>query len=144
MVRVKRGDTVKVHYRGRLQNGDVFDDSGSREPLKLTIGSGEVIPGFEQAIMGMSPGESKTTKVSALLAYGPRRDDLVVEVEKEKLNDDIEPQIGQRLQIKQPDGQSFIVTVTEVSDQSVVLDANHPLAGKDLIFEIDLVEIVEQ
>ena len=143
MVRVKRGDTVRVHYRGRLENGDVFDASSDQEPLKLKVGSGEVIPGFEQAIMGMSPGDSKTTKVSALLAYGPRREDLVVEVEKEKITDDIKPQIGQRLQIKQPDGQEFIVTVTEVSDQTVKLDANHPLAGKDLIFDIDLVEIVE-
>jgi peptidylprolyl isomerase len=144
MSRVKRGDTVKVQYTGRLENGDVFDASGEKEPVKLKIGNSEVIPGFEQAIMGMTPGESKTTKISALRAYGPHREELVVEIEKERINDDIEPQIGQRLQIKQPDGQEFIVTVTEVSDQKVKLDANHPLAGKDLIFDINLIEIVDQ
>jgi len=142
MAGVKRGDTVKVHYTGTLDNGDVFDSSKEKEPVQFTIGNQEVISGFEQAVMGMTPGESKTTKISALRAYGPHRKELVVEVERKNINDDIDPQIGQRLQIKQPDGQQFLVTVTEVSDVKVKLDANHPLAGKDLTFEIKLVEIV--
>jgi len=139
---VKQGDTVKVHYTGRLDNGDVFEASAEQEPLQFTVGSREVIPGFEQAVMGMTPGESKTTKISAPRAYGPHLKDLVVEVDRKNIGDEVDLQIGQRLQITQPDGQKFIVTVTEMSDLKVKLDANHPLAGKDLTFDINLIEIV--
>jgi peptidylprolyl isomerase len=106
------------------------------------VGNHDVIAGFEQAVMGMEPGESKTTKINAEKAYGPHHEDLVVEVDKKNINDDVDLQIGQRLQIKQPDGQEFMVTVAALSDQKVKLDANHPLAGKDLNFDIDLIEIV--
>ena len=139
---VKQGDTVKVHYTGRLENGDVFETSADQEPLQFTVGSREVIPGFEQAVMGMIPGETKTTKISALRAYGPHLKDLVAEVDRKNINDEVNLQVGQRLQVTQPDGQKFVVTVTEMSDQKVKLDANHPLAGKDLTFDINLVEIV--
>ena len=139
---VKQGDTVKVHYTGKLDNGDVFDTSVNGDPLQFTVGKRDVIAGFEQAVMGMMPGETKSTKISAHRAYGPYREELVVEVDKKNIDDDMDLQIGQRLKIKQPDGQEFIVTVTELSDQKVKLDANHPLAGKDLTFDINLIEIV--
>ena len=139
---VKQGDTVKVHYTGRLDNGDVFDTSVNGEPLQFTVGKRDIIAGFEQAVMGIMPGETKTTKISAHRAYGPHREDLVVEVDKKSINDDVSLQIGQLLQIKQPDEEEFTVTVTELSDQKVKLDANHPLASENLTFDINLIEIV--
>ncbi|UCB46454.1 MAG: peptidylprolyl isomerase [Spirochaetota bacterium] len=141
---VKFGDTVKVHYTGKLDNGDVFDNTDDKGPLTFLLGDGKVIPGFEQALVGMNPGEKKTVKISALRAYGPYLKQLVIEVGKDKFVDNIEPEIGQRLQINQPDGEKFIVTVTEVSESNVILDANHPLAGKDLTFDIHLLEIMEK
>ena len=120
----------------------MFDTSVNGEPLQFTVGNHDIIAGFEQAVMGMMPGETKTTKISAHRAYGPHSEDLVIEVNKKNINDDVDLQIGQRLQIKQPDGQEFTVTVTELSDKKVKLDANHPLAGKDLTFDINLIEIV--
>ena len=141
---VKFGDTVKVHYTGKLDNGDVFDNTDDKGPLTFLLGDGKVIPGFEQALVGMNPGEKKTVKISALRAYGPYLKQLVIEVGKDKFVDNIEPEIGQRLQINQPDGEKFIVTVTEVSESNVILDANHPLAGKDLTFDIHLLEIIEK
>jgi FKBP-type peptidyl-prolyl cis-trans isomerase 2 len=120
----------------------VFDTSSEQEPLQFTIGKKEVIPGFEQAILGMNVGDSKTTKISASRAYGPHRDDLIVEVDRKNIDDDMDIEVGQRLKIKQPDGQEFIVKVAEIQDSTVKLDANHPLAGKDLTFDIDLVDVV--
>jgi FKBP-type peptidyl-prolyl cis-trans isomerase 2 len=139
---VKQGDTIKVHYTGRLDDGEVFDSSDQKEPFQFTVGKREVIPGFEQAVLGMSPGDNKTTTISAHRAYGPRQQDLVVEVDRKNINDDVDLEIGQRLKIKQPDGQEFVVRITEVSDSTVKLDANHPLAGKNLTFDINLVDIV--
>ena len=144
MTGVKFGDTVKVHYTGRLDNGEVFDNTDDKGPLTFMLGDGMVIPGFEQALVGMKPGEAKTVKISALRAYGPYLKELVVEVGKDKFVDDIEPEVGQRLQINQPDGKKFIVTVTDISELKVILDANHPLAGKDLTFNIHLLEIIEK
>ncbi len=138
----KQGDTVKVHYTGKLKDGTVFDTSEQREPLEFKIGEGQVIPGFEQAVVGMSPGESKNTEVSADEAYGQHREELVQEVERNQLPDDLEPQEGQYLQATRPqDGQKINLLVTGVKDSSVTLDANHPLAGEDLSFDIRLVEI---
>ena len=139
---VRQGDTVKVHYTGRLDNGKVFDTSAEQDPLQFKVGGHEVIPGFEQAVLGMSVGDSRTTKISASRAYGPRRKDLVIEVDRKNIDDDTNIEIGQRLKIKQPDGKEFIVEVTGVQDSTVTLDANHPLAGKDLTFDIDLVDII--
>jgi FKBP-type peptidyl-prolyl cis-trans isomerase 2 len=141
MTQAKQGDTVKVHYTGTLSDGTTFDSSESQEPLRFTLGAGEVIPGFDQAVIGMSPGESKTATVSADEAYGPYDEDMVLEVDRGQFPSGIEPQVGQRLQVRQDGGEPFSVVVTGVSQESVTLDANHPLAGQDLTFQIELVEI---
>ena len=133
---------VKVHYTGKLDDGTVFDSSTGREPLQFTVGEHEVIPGFEEAVVGMNQSESKTVKVPADAAYGPRFDEMVLKVDRSRLPQDFEPQVGQQLQMKRSDGHTIIVTVSEVSESDVALDANHPLAGKDLVFDIELVEIV--
>jgi len=142
MTQAKLGDTVRVHYTGRLEDGTVFDTSIDRDPLQFTIGEGWLIPGFEEAVVGMNPGESKTTTIPADKAYGPYYEEMVVEVSRSQFPEDLEPEVGQQLQILQADGRAIVVRVTEVSESSVTLDANHPLAGKDLIFDIQLMEIV--
>ncbi|HID96064.1 MAG TPA: peptidylprolyl isomerase [Candidatus Latescibacteria bacterium] len=142
MAQAKNGDTVKVHYTGKLEDGTVFDTSINRDPLQFTIGGGQLIPGFEQAVVGMNPGESKTAKVPADKAYGPHLEEMVLVVDRNQFPVDLKPEVGQQLQSRQPDGRTFVVTVTDVSESSVTLDANHPLAGKDLIFDIQLIEIV--
>ncbi|HML23712.1 MAG TPA: peptidylprolyl isomerase [Aggregatilinea sp.] len=142
MAEAKSNDTVRVHYTGRLEDGTVFDSSLQREPLEFTLGEGQVIPGFEEGVMGMNPGESKTIEIDAERAYGPYRDDMLLSVDRSQFPDNIEPSVGQRLQLRQPDGQTMLVTVSEVGDAQVTLDANHPLAGKNLIFDVQLVEIV--
>jgi peptidylprolyl isomerase len=142
MEQAKNGDTVKVHYTGTLDDGTVFDTSLGRNPLQFTLGEGQVIPGFEQAIVGMSPGESKTAEISVDGAYGPHNEEMVVSVDRSDFPNNIEPRVGQMLQLHQPSGQRIAVTVIEVSESSVTLDANHPLAGQDLTFDIQLVEIM--
>jgi len=142
MARAKYGDTVKVHYTGRLDDGTVFDTSADGEPLQFTIGSGQIIPGFEQAVVGMNPGESKTVKIPAEDAYGQRREDLIIEVEKSQLPEGLKPEVGLQLQSRQPDGRIVVLTIADMTESHVTLDANHPLAGKDLTFEIQLVEII--
>jgi peptidylprolyl isomerase len=137
----KTGDTVKVHYTGRLQDGTVFDTSVGSEPLEFTLGQGQIIPGFEQAVIGMQVGESKTVTIPVDQAYGPRRDDMILEVSRDELPDDLEPTVGLQLQMNQGDGGIMIVTITEVSETTIKIDANHPLAGQDLVFDIELVEI---
>jgi FKBP-type peptidyl-prolyl cis-trans isomerase 2 len=141
MPRAKSGDTVRVHYTGRLEDGTIFDTSTDREPLEFTIGSGEVIPGIEHAVTGMAPGESKSATIPPEQAYGPRRDEMVVTVGRERLPQEIEPQVGQRLAVQQQDGRQFHVTVTEVADNAVTLDANHQLAGNRLVFDLELVDV---
>jgi peptidylprolyl isomerase len=141
MTAANDGNTVKVHYTGKLEDGTEFDSSKDRAPLEFTIGTGMIIPGFEQAVIGMSPGEAKTAKIAAAEAYGPHRQDQVFVVERSKFPDHITPQLGQRLEIRQTEG-TIDVTVTSVTESDVTLDANHPLAGQDLIFDIELVEVV--
>ena len=141
MTQAKSGDNVKVHYTGKLDDGTVFDSSAEREPLEFSLGSGNVIPGFEEAIVGMAPGESKTTKIPPEQAYGPQREELVITVEKEQIPTDLSVEVGQQLQISQNNGQVIPVIVTDVSDSKVTLDANHPLAGEQLTFDIKLVEV---
>ena len=140
--KAKNGDTVKVHYTGKLEDDTVFGTSADSEPPQFEIGAGQIIKGFEQAILGMEAGETKTTIVEAENAYGPHRKEMVLEVERNRLPEDIEPKVGDQLQINQQENQPVLVTVTEVTDMQVILDANHPLAGKDLTFDIELVEIV--
>ncbi len=141
MSKVKDGDTVKVHYTGTLKDGSVFDSSEDKEPLEFTLGKGQLIPGFEKAVEGMSKGDSTKVEIPADDAYGEPREDLIISVPKSQLPDDVEPQVGMQLQVNQPDGQSIPVRVTEIEEEEIKLDANHPLAGKDLVFEIELVEV---
>ncbi len=141
MATAKSGDTVRVHYTGRLDDGTVFDSSREREPLEFTVGSGQVITGFERAVEGMEVGEAREARIEADDAYGERRDDLVLDLPKEQVPEDMEIAPGMRLELRQPDGQAVPVTVAEVGEQSVTLDANHPLAGQPLTFELELVEI---
>ncbi|MHB8859040.1 MAG: FKBP-type peptidyl-prolyl cis-trans isomerase [Thermoleophilia bacterium] len=143
MAQAKAGDTVKVHYTGRLDDGTEFDSSReSGEPLRFKLDGCSVIPGFEKAVLGMSPGESAVAKISAGEAYGQRNEDLVLTVDRGEMPPRLDPQVGQRLHSHQEDGTPVSMTITEVDDKSVTLDANHPLAGKDLTFDIELVEIV--
>jgi peptidylprolyl isomerase len=141
MAQAKNGDTVQVHYTGTLDDGTVFDTSVDRNPLQFTLGEGRVISGFEQAVAGMTPGESKTVRITVDEAYGPHDAEMVMAIDRSDFPENIEPRVGQMLQLHQPGGQSIVVTVTEVSESSVTLDANHPLAGKDLTFDIELLEI---
>lgn len=141
MTQAKSGDKVKVTYTGKLVDGTEFDSSEGHPPLEFTIGENEVIPGFEEAVIGMSPGQSKTVTVDADQAYGPRQGELVVNVERKDVPENLDLQIGSQLEVTQEDGEVFMVTVSDLSETSVTLDANHPLAGKDLVFNIDLVEI---
>ena len=136
------GDTVTVHYRGRLHDGSVFDASFEREPLQFTIGGGQVIPGFEEAVVGMKPGDSKTTELPVEKAFGPYLEERVVEVPKNKFARwDPEPTVGERVPIPQSDGSPIDVTVTAVTESKVTVDFNHPLAGEELTIDIELVDI---
>jgi len=138
----KQGDKVKVHYTGKLGDGSVFDSSVEREPLEFTIGEGMVIPGFEQAVVGLEPGASTETTIASENAYGPHSTDLVTEVPRERLPEGMDVTIGQQLQVSMANGQQAVVLVTDVQETSITIDANHPLAGQDLTFAIELVEIV--
>ncbi|NIS68689.1 MAG: peptidylprolyl isomerase [Proteobacteria bacterium] len=141
MGQAKHGDTVKVHYTGKLEDGTVFDSSENREPLEFTIGEGKIIPGFERAVIGMSPGESKTEKVPADQAFGPYREELVLEVDRKQIPADVELKVGKRLQFRHANGRATQGLITDVSESKVTLDANHPLARSDLIFDIQFLEI---
>ncbi len=141
METAKKGDTVSVHYTGRLTDGTVFDSSHNGDPLSFELGGGQLIQGFDQAVMGMEVGETKTVELAPSEAYGARRDDLEFEMERSSFPESIEPEEGQQLQMRQRNGQPLIVTVIEADDETVTLDANHPLAGKELVFDIELVEI---
>ena len=142
MTTVKEGNTVRVHYTGILDDGSVFDSSKEKEPLEFTLGQGQIIPGFEEAVVGMKVGESKSVQIAAENAYGLHRDELVVDVPLDQLPKDLNLEVGRKLQMRQTNGQSIVVTVTGISEKEVTLDANHALAGQDLKFEIELVEIV--
>ncbi len=142
MQEVKSGDTVKVHYSGKLKNGETFDSSEGRDPLEFKVGSGNVIKGFDNGVLEMKPGDKKTVEIPVEEAYGPRNEELLLEFPNEKLPADLKPEEGMQLQLSGQDGQVYPVVVTEVKNDGVVLDANHPLAGEDLVFDIELVEIV--
>lgn len=141
MTQAKSGDTVKIHYTGRLADGTVFDSSSGREPLQFSIGSGQVIPGFEEAVAGMAVGEKKTTMIPCTKAYGERNPSMTMVVDKKHVPTDIDPEVGQRLQVGSPSGEVLAVTVVDIGDDNITLDANPPLAGEDLTFDIELVEI---
>jgi peptidylprolyl isomerase len=141
MQQAKQGDTVHVHYKGTLDDGSVFDSSEGGEPISFTLGKGEVIDGFDNAVEGMSRGDKKTERFEPAQAYGDRREELVFSVPKDQMPEGAEIEIGDMLQVGFPDGSSSAVTVVGVEDDSVTLDANHPLAGKALTFELELVSI---
>lgn len=141
MPEAKQGDTVTIHYTGRLDDGTVFDSSKNGDPLSFTLGEGKVIPGFENAVEGMEQGDRKTTTIPSEEAYGPRRDELVLQVPREQVPEEIDPKPGERLRMQSADGNTFDVVVAEAREDSLVLDANHPLAGRDLTFDLELVEV---
>ena len=141
MQQVKKGDTVKVHYHGKLVDGTTFDSSEGREPLEFKVGGGMVIEGFDNGVTGMQTGEKKTIHIPALQAYGVKNEEMIMEFPKDKFPADMVPEVGMQLNMHNGSGQQFPVVIVEVKDEVVILDANHPLAGEDLIFDLELVEI---
>ncbi len=141
MQQVKKGDTIKIHYKGRLDDGTVFDSSEGRAPLEFTVGGGMVIPGFDAGVMDMNVGDKKTIHIPAVEAYGPKQEHLVMEFPIDQFPPDLKPEIGMQLNMSDNQGQVIPVVITEVKEDVVELDANHQLAGKDLIFDLELVEI---
>lgn len=141
MTQAENGKTVKVHYTGKLENGEVFDSSEGRDPLEFIIGQGQMIPGFEAAVIGMKTGETKqAAKIPADQAYA-YHEEMIVEIPRDQFPEYITPEVGQQLQAQQQDGQIMVVTVVAFTDDSVTLDGNHPLAGKDLYFDLEIVEV---
>jgi FKBP-type peptidyl-prolyl cis-trans isomerase 2 len=140
---VQSGDTIKIHYHGRLSDGTTFDSSAGRTPLEFTVGSGSVIKGFDDGVQGMTVGEKKTIEIPFLQAYGPEDPSMIIEFPVDRLPEDLKPEIGMQLNMNNTEGQQFAVTITDITDENIVLNANHPLAGKDLIFDLELVEIVD-
>jgi FKBP-type peptidyl-prolyl cis-trans isomerase 2 len=140
--KAKEGDLVKVHYTGKLKDESIFDSSQDSDPLEITLGTGQVIPGFEKAVVGMGVGDSKTVEIAAEDAYGSYRDELVVEIDKERIPEDLTVEVGQQLVLRQAEGPPIRVKVADMTEKSVTLDANHPLAGQNLTFEVQLIEIV--
>jgi len=142
MQQVKNGDKVKVHYHGRLTNGETFDTSAGREPLEFEVGSGMVIKGFDDGVTGMKVGEKKTINIPAEQAYGEKNTEMIIEYPKAQFPQDMQIELGMPLVMSSASGQQFQVKIAEIKDEVVVLDANHPLAGEELIFDLELVEIV--
>lgn len=141
MAEAKLGDKVKVHYKGSLEDGSIFDSSEGQDPLEFEIGSGQVIVGFDEAVNGMTVGEKKKVLIPIAKAYGEFSADLVMTVPQEQVPADLNPEIGMRLEVGGPDGEIMLVTVVETNDDHIILDANPPLAGKDLNFDLELVSI---
>jgi FKBP-type peptidyl-prolyl cis-trans isomerase 2 len=142
MAQVKSGDKVKVHYHGKLNSGETFDSSAGREPLEFEVGSGMVIKGFDEGVTGMAVGEKKTINIPFDEAYGPRNPEMLIEMPKDKFPIDMDIEPGMTLGMSDPQGQQYQVTIVEIKEDVVILDANHPLAGLDLIFDLELVEII--
>ena len=141
MSTVKAGDKIKIHYHGKLTSGETFDSSAGREPLEFEVGSGAVIKGFDEGVTGMAVGEKKTIQIPFMEAYGPHSPEMVIEMPKDRFPADMEITIGMPLHMSDGQGRQFQVSVIEIKEAAVMLDANHPLAGKDLIFDLELVEI---
>jgi peptidylprolyl isomerase len=142
MQQVKNGDKVKVHYHGKLRSGETFDSSQGRDPLEFTVGNGDVIKGFDQGVMGMQPGDKKTVEIGVNDAYGEKQQEMLIEFPKAQFPPEMQPEEGMQLMMNNGAGQQFPVTIAEVREETVLLDANHPLAGQDLIFDLELVEII--
>jgi peptidylprolyl isomerase len=144
MLQVKTGDTVKVYYTGKLKDGTIFDSSIDSEPLEFKIGDGRIIPGFENALIWLKGGDSVSVSIEADDAYGQYDKGLVQDINKDQLPEGLDPQVGQRLEAHQSDGRKVPVIVSEINESSITLDANHPLAGEELFFEIELIEIMDK
>jgi len=142
MKAVKNGDKVKVHYTGKLTNGEQFDSSVGREPLEFTVGAGQMIKGFDDALPGMKIGDKKTVNISAEDGYGEKNEEAIIEFPKDKIPADVKLDVGMKLNMRSQDGQPMPVIVREIKDDIVVLDANHFLAGEELVFDIELVEVL--
>lgn len=140
--KVKKGDTIRVHYTGKLEDGQEFDSSLKRDPLQFEVGTGSMIKGFENAVVDLKPGDKKTVTIVPEEAYGERDENLLIKMPKKSVPEGVIPEIGMRLQLANQQGQAVPVVVTEVLDDSLRLDANHPLAGKTLVFDIEVVEIL--
>ena len=141
MSKAKKGDVVKVHYKGKLTSGEQFDSSEGREPLEFTVGAGQMIAGFDEAIPGMNVGEKKTITIAPENAYGGKKEEAIIEFPKSNIPAGMKLEPGMKLQLRNEAGQPVPVIVTEIQEEIVILDANHELAGKELIFDIELVEI---
>ena len=144
MQQVKKGDKVKVHYHGRLDSGETFDKSEGREPLEFEVGSGMVIKGFDDGVTGMAVGDKKTINIPFDEAYGPKNPDMIIEMPKDRFPKDMDLEVGLPLAMSDGHGQQFQVVIADIKDDAVILDANHPLAGQDLTFDLELVEIVNK
>lgn len=140
--KVKKGDTIQVHYTGKFEDGKEFDSSLSRQPLQFEVGAGRVIKGFEDAVVGLQAGEKKTVTIPAEDAYGSYDENLLIEIPKKNVPEGVTPEVGMRLQLVNQQGQAAHVVVTEIVDETVRLDANHPLAGKTLVFDLEVLEIL--
>lgn len=138
---VKKGDTVRVHYTGKLTSGEPFDSSAGREPLEFEVGAGMMIKGFDDAVVGMTIGDKKTVNIAAADGYGERNEEMLIEFPRSNFPDDMIPEVGMQLTMNNNAGQQFPVTITEVGEEIVKLDANHFLAGKELVFDIEMMEI---
>ena len=138
---IKDGDTVKVHYTGTLTDGEVFDSSINRDPLQFTLGTGQLIPGFEKAVIGLKVGDVTKAEIPSAEAYGERNPEMEIKVQKAQLPPDMEPEVGMQLQLNQENGQPVPCQISNIDGEEITIDANHPLAGKDLIFNIEIVEI---
>lgn len=141
MSKVKQNDTVRVHYTGKLTNGQVFDSSLDREPLEVTLGQGMLIPGFEQALIDMEVNEKKTINIPKDEAYGDVKEELFHKVMNEQLPPEIKPEIGMGLTSTAEDGTQYQFRIAQVNDDHIIVDGNHPLAGQDLVFDLELIEI---
>ncbi len=141
MQEAKNGDQVKVHYHGRLDDGSTFDSSEGRPPLQFQVGAGQVIKGFDDGVLGMKEGDKKTIHIPVHEAYGDKSPDMIIEFPRDQFPPDMSPEVGMQLNLRGQDGRSFPVVISDVKEEVVVLDGNHPLAGKDLIFDIEMVEI---
>lgn len=137
----QQGDTVAVHYTGTLDDGEVFDSSRERDPLEFQVGGGQVIPGFDKAVEGLEVGESREVRLEPEDGYGEPREDLVVDVDRDQFPTEAEPEVGQQVQVQVAPGQNRVATIADIEDESITLDLNHPLAGKALTFDVELVEI---
>lgn len=140
MRQAQNGDTVRIHYTGTLEDGTVFDSSRQRDPLEFTLGQGKLIPGFETGVIGMTQGAKKTVTIAPEDGYGEHHEAMVATIDRSDIPEDLKPEIGQQLQVSRPDGKTFNVILTGMDETSITVDANHPLAGKTLKFELELVE----